>query len=313
MKPRVLHEIAALPRVGPGPHPLPGVFLWQHILGVLLACALGVAPALVAAALRGGAVAAAPQAFVQLGASSGPLATLFAAGAVGGLMSGLVGVGGAVILLPLLTALTGMSIKEASNITIVQVVAAGLVGAGTYYRRRLIHMRLAALMGGASLAGGLIGGLLSGAVPPVLVEALFLAVVFVAIALLFTPLGETVAADAALPYVDPLLASGLGLGVGGLAGVLGAGGGFLIVPLLIGALRLPTRLAIGTSPAVILLGSAAALAGKAAARQIAVLPALALVAGAVPFTYVGARLSSRLSPRALRLLLGFVLAGIALR
>ena len=42
-------------------------------------------------------------------------------------------------------------------------------------------------------------------------------------------------------------------------------------------------------------------------------PFLFVVAGAVPFTYVGARLSSRLSPRALRLLLGFVLTGIALR
>ena len=216
------------------------------------------------------------------------------------------------ILLPLLTALTGMTMKEASNVTIVQVVAAGIVGAVTYYRRRLIHVRLALVMGGASLAGGLLGGLASAALPAAVADAVFLLVVCAAIALLFSPTIEGVS-EAAMPYVDPLLASGIGLGVGGLAGILGAGGGFLIVPLLIGVLRLPTRVAIGTSPAVILLGSTAALAGKMASRQVNFLPALALVIGAVPLTYAGARLSNRLSPRALRLVLGVLLVGIALR
>jgi uncharacterized membrane protein YfcA len=263
----------------------------------------------------GGAHAAATTALARLGVGIGGhgAAALFAVGAVGGLLSGMLGVGGAVVLLPLLTTFAGLTLKEASNVTIVQVVAAALVSVRMHYPRRLIHVRLALVMGSASFAGGLLGGLGSAALRPLTVEALFLGVVLLAIVLLFLPLGQITAPDGAFPPVNPLAASAIGLMAGTLAGILGAGGGFLIVPLLIGPLRLPTRLAVGTSPAVILIGSAAALAGKALSRQILVVPAGILVAGAIPFTYLGARLGARLSPRALRLLLAAVLIVIALR
>ena len=303
---------AALPAAGYESHPLPPGTPWQRLFGVAVACAVVLAPALLAAALRSLPPPSATAAGVGQVVGRGPLfALFFAVGAIGGVLAGLLGVGGAVVLLPLLTGLTGISLKEASNVTIVQVVAAALVGVGTYYRRRLIHVRPALIMGGASLAGGLLGGYGSAALPSIAIESLFLVVVGVAVALLFIPVAESAAADGTLPFVEPLKAAGLGLCVGTLAGLLGAGGGFLIVPLLIGALRFPTRLAIGTSPAVIVLGSAAALVGKAVSHQVQVLPAVAVVAGAMPFTYLGARLSHRLSPRALRLLLVAVLIAIA--
>ncbi len=76
---------------------------------------------------------------------------------------------------------------------------------------------------------------------------------------------------------------------------------------------MPTRLAIGSSPVVILISSLAALSGKLLAGQIQLQPAVALVAGAVPMTYLGTRLGRHLSPRFLRLLLGALLVVIAVR
>ncbi len=241
------------------------------------------------------------------------LLPIFWVGAIGGVLSGMLGVGGAVVLLPLLTTFAGLSLKEASNITVVQVVAAALVSIAVYNRVRLVHLELALYMGAAALVGGLAGGYGSQAVPTVALEWLFLTVVAVAIALLFIPVREPVQREERLPAFSRSQAMGLGLSVGALAGVLGAGGGFLIVPLMIGALRMPTRLAIGSSPAVILVSGLAGLTGKLAAGQIQVTPAAALVAAAVPATYLGTHLGRRIPPRFLRLLLGLMLAAIALR
>jgi uncharacterized protein len=255
-------------------------------------------------------------------------------GTVGGVLSGMLGVGGAVIMLPLLTIFGGLTLKEASNITIVQVVAAAMISIAVYNRARLVHMRLALHMGGAAVLGGIGGGYGSQAMPSWLLEWLFLVVVVVAIALLFIPVRDVTpplaatpgaagapgapgaagtTAESRMPPFNRNQAVGLGVSVGALAGVLGAGGGFLIVPLMIGALRLPTRLAIGSSPVVILISSMAGLSGKLIAGQVPFLPAAALVVGAVPATYLGTRIGRRLSPRSLRYLLMGLLIVIAIR
>ena len=116
-----------------------------------------------------------------------------------------------------------------------------------------------------------------------------------------------------MPRFNTAVAAGLGLLVGTLAGLLGAGGGFLIVPLLLTVMRLPTRLAIGTSPVVVLISGSFGFAGKLFAAQIDPLLAGALVVGASPFAYLGTLIGQRLPPRALRALLGLVLVVIAVR
>ena len=82
------------------------------------------------------------------------LLTVFAIGAVGGLVSGMLGVGGAVLLLPLLTSFTGLTLKEAAGLTIVQVVASSLISWVVYQRGHLVHLSLAVSMGIASICGG---------------------------------------------------------------------------------------------------------------------------------------------------------------
>jgi uncharacterized protein len=312
-EPSLAHEAPAF-RSGWTVHALPPGSARQRALAVAAACGITLLPAFAVASLQSWLPAAIRTAAIaRLAAGAPAVAALFFVGAIGGLLSGLLGVGGAVVLLPLLTTFAGMSLKQASNVTIVQVVAAALVSVRLHYPQRLIHVRLAIVMGSASLAGGLIGGLGSAALPPLTVEALFLLVVFVALALLTLPTDQFFTTTDGFPRVPPIRAAAIGLMAGALAGILGAGGGFLIVPLLIGPLHLPTRLAVGTSPAVILIGSIAAMIGKALSRQILVVPAAILVTGAIPFTYLGARLSARLSPRSLRLLLAAVLLVIALR
>jgi uncharacterized membrane protein YfcA len=242
------------------------------------------------------------------------LLDIFLIGALGGLLSGMLGVGGAVILLPLLTTIAGLTFKEASGLTSVQVVASSLISWAAYQRGSFVHLRLAVTMGASSAVGGLIAGYGSGRLSNRTLEWIFLAVVLIAIALLLIPIPEPPPPKPGeMPRFNTAVAAGLGLLVGTLAGLLGAGGGFLIVPLLLTVMRLPTRLAIGTSPVVVLISGSFGFAGKLLAAQIDPLLAGALVVGASPFAYLGTLIGQRLPPRALRALLGLVLAVIAVR
>ena len=77
---------------------------------------------------------------------------------MGGLLAGMLGVGGAVVLLPLLTAFAGLTLKEASSITVVQVLVSSFIGGLSFRRGGLVHTRLALWMGSAGAAGGFAGG-----------------------------------------------------------------------------------------------------------------------------------------------------------
>ncbi len=94
--------------------------------------------------------------------------------------------------------------------------------------------------------------------------------------------------------------------IGVVAGFVGAGGAFLVVPVLVGVLRLPMRLSIGTSLAMVGISAVTGFLGKALTGQVPWWPALTVVLGSL----TGAPLGSRVSRRVPVLVLRGVLAGI---
>src|SRR5437867_723571 len=123
-----------------------------------------------------------------------------------------------------------------------------------------------------------------------------------------------------LLYVPPLLGvgrldikavAGVVAGVVGLAaGLVGAGGAFLLVPLLLIVVGVPIRVTIGTSLAITALAASAGFVGKLVTAQIPLAPTLAVVAGAIPGAQLGAAVSQRMPPLWLRVAL-FVLVALA--
>jgi uncharacterized membrane protein YfcA len=89
----------------------------------------------------------------------------------------------------------------------------------------------------------------------------------------------------------PVLASGLGVGV--LTGFFGVGGGFLIVPALVLVLGFPTRLAVGTSLAIIAINSAAGVLAHLGSGGIDIALAALLVLGGLAGATLGGRLAGR--------------------
>jgi uncharacterized membrane protein YfcA len=105
----------------------------------------------------------------------------------------------------------------------------------------------------------------------------------------------------------------MALAVGLLAGAVGAGGAFLMMPLMIYVLRIPPRDAVGTSLAIVLAGALAGTAGKLFTGQIPGWPALALVSGALPAAQLGAAASQKLRAGQLKWLLAALIGAVAVK
>jgi hypothetical protein len=237
---------------------------------------------------------------------------LFVLGLVGSFVSGLVGVGGAIVMIPLLLyapPLLGvgrLDVKTVAAVTMVQVLAAAVSGVIAHGRHHAVNRRLA-WVGGVSMAfGSLIGAVLSKYVPGRWLLVVFGLMVALAFALMFLPESGAEVMTSAEAYSRGLVATVAG-GVGVAAGLVGAGGAFLLVPLLLVVVGVPIRVSIGSSLAITAVAATAGVAGKLATHQIPLWPALLVALGAVPGAQLGAMASRRLSGVALKRILFIVI------
>lgn len=246
-------------------------------------------------------------------------AVLFVLGAVGAFVSGLIGVGGAIVMIPLLLyvppllGVGALDIKSVAAITMVQVFVAAVSGMIAHGRHRAVNRRLA-LVGGAAMAlGSLAGAVASKYVPERSLLIVFAVMVTAAFALMLLPEPPPdVAAPAEVKEYSAALTAVTAGAVGIGAGLVGAGGAFLLVPLLLVVVGVPIRVTIGSSLAITAMAATAGAIGKAVTGQISVPPALVVAASAVPGAQLGAAASRRLSGVALKraLLVVIVLTGL---
>ncbi|HEX5814993.1 MAG TPA: sulfite exporter TauE/SafE family protein [Methylomirabilota bacterium] len=244
---------------------------------------------------------------------------LLALGVVGAFVSGLVGVGGAIVMIPLLLygppllGLPTIDVRSVAAITMVQVWVAAVSGMIAHGRQRAVNRRLA-VVGGVAMAGGM----LTGAVASKYMSERWLLIVFAAmvtvafvVMLLPEPPPDVAAPAEVKEYSAPLTAVTTGV-VGLAAGLVGAGGAFLLVPLLLVVVGVPIRVTIGSSLAITAVAATAGVLGKAVTGQIPVPSALLVAGGALVGAQLGAAASRRLSGVALRraLLLVIVATGV---
>jgi uncharacterized membrane protein YfcA len=234
-------------------------------------------------------------------------------------MSGLVGVGGAVLLIPLLlylpplAGLDAIGIKTVTGITIVQVTGGALSAGLAHLGDRRVDRHLFVVVGLSMTACSFLGAVLSATIPGVVLEAVFATMALVAAAFMLVLRNRTPPESNAPLTFSWAIAFGLGAVVGLLAGMVGAGGAFILIPGLLYIVRIPLRLTIGTSLWIVVASSIAGLVGKAVTGQVDWSLALALLAGALPAGLLGAAVSRRTHPARLATVLGVMIALVALR
>jgi len=248
-------------------------------------------------------------------------ATLIGLGFGGAFVSGLLGVGGAIVMIPLLLYVPPLldvgtlSVKAVAGVTMVQVMVAATSGMIAHRRHRNVDTELAWIGGVAMALGSLLGALGSYYVDDRWLLLVFAIMVTAACALILVPADALVSpppVDGPQGFSRPravTVCGGVGLG----GGLVGAGGAFLLIPLLLVVVGVPIRVTIGSSLAITALSSLTGVIGKAATGQVPYESALIVALGAVPGAQLGAAVSCRLSGDQLKLALGLVIVVIAIR
>jgi uncharacterized protein len=228
----------------------------------------------------------------------------FAAMLLLGVVLGTIGAGGSILTVPILVYLFSVQPVQATGYSLAIVGATALIGAGEYLRRGQAHLPLALVFGTPAIVGVYVsrrlvvpaipdpvlqlGGLYLGKDQAILL--LFAVLMLGAAAAMLRggePSDETRAAHAQVRY--PLIV-GLGGLVGLVTGVVGAGGGFLLLPVLVLIGGLPVKIAIGTDLLIIAAKSLIGFVGEAQVAaaidwrfvaSITLLPVLGVLIGTV--------------------------------
>lgn len=237
---------------------------------------------------------------------------------VGGLGS-MLGIGGGVLLIPLLTGLFGIPIKVAIGASIVSVIATSSAAGAVYVGRGLSHIRLGMVLEIATTLGALAGGITAVLLSPRLLEGLFAAVLIYVVYSMRQLPKET---GQALPtglldtsYTDPATGRtvtygvrnlSLGMGAsflaGNVSGLLGIGGGIIKVPMMSLLMGLPLRAAIATSN--FMIGVTAAASAVIYYQRGFLDPGIAIptALGVLIGSQVGTRIGSKVRSHWLKLL-----------
>lgn len=254
-----------------------------------------------------------------LARADGMLGLLVVLGFGGAFISGLLGVGGAIVMIPILfyvpplLGFAPLDIHTVTGVTIVQVAAAAIAGGLGHLGAGKVDRGLFLDIGVTMTAASLVGALLSDVVDGRVLEAVFASLAIAAAAMMLVLRSRT-APETGGPSVHRRpLAVVLGVLVGLPAGMVGAGGAFILIPLMLFVLRIPMRVAVGTSLWIVLVSALAGMVGKAATGQIDWPLALGLVAGALAGGRFGSFVSRRVPHERLALALGLIIALVAVR
>lgn len=261
-----------------------------------------------------------------------PALLLATIGAATGLVGAMLGLGGGVFLVPLLTLALGVPIRIAIAASLVSVIATASASATVHLSRGFVNVRLGLALEVATSLGGLAGGLAA--------TALSTRQLFLLFAVTLGAMGVVMAAragrrnviadlsvepgrlggyltEAGTTYVYRLkrmpLAMAVSLAAGAVSGLLGLGGGILKVPALSSFCGIPIRIASATSTFMIGVTAAASAFIYWSRGDIAVPLASAVALGALPGSLAGARLAEHVQARSLKMVMALVLLLVGAR
>lgn len=266
-------------------------------------------------------------------------------GAAVGFLSGLFGVGGGFILTPLLI-FSGIPPVVAVASTANQIIAASVSGVIAHWRRKQVDFKMGGVLIGGGIAGTGLGIWIFDYLETVGQSDLVISLSYVVLLgtigglMLYESVGVILRARRGAPnptpktgqhlwihrlpfrmrfrrsrlYISVIGPVVLGFLVGLMTTIMGVGGGFVLVPVMIYLLQMPTSVVIGTSLfQIIFVTSAATLLHALSTKSVDVVLSMLLAVGGVIGAQAGARFGLRLSGEQLRAMLAIVVLLIGIR
>jgi uncharacterized protein len=231
-------------------------------------------------------------------------------GFLAGILSGMFGVGGAVISTPAIRAL-GATAFQAIGSTIPSILPSSISGSLRYNREGLIRFRVAAWVCACGVPATVLGSRLSETVPGNGHVLMIVTAALVAFTAFRTAFPRQVEVSTALRDEWWRLAI-IGIAAGGLSGLLGIGGGILMVPAFSAWVGMPLKETIGTSLACVGVFAIPGTITHALLGHIDWTFAVPLAIGVIPGARIGAHFTITSSDRVLRYTVGAALGIIAI-
>ncbi len=253
---------------------------------------------------------------------------LLVAGCAAGFLAGFFGVGGGIILVPVLlfyyqtTQITSLVTTHlAFGTSLLIIIFASASSAYRYNRGQYVVWQAVLLMGIASVVGALVGSAIAAALQGHTLRQIFAAVLLIAALRL---LGQPRKAKGNLPpELAPQRLLPAGLFVGLVSSLAGVGGGVFAIPVMYTLFRFPLKRALGTSSAIITITAVAGTLGYAVKGwhmqglpshtlgYVDYLTAIPLILGSLPLAIVGAHIADGTHTETLRKIFAVLLIAVA--
>jgi uncharacterized membrane protein YfcA len=189
----------------------------------------------------------------------------YAAAVLIGVSLGLIGGGGSILTVPVLVYLFGVDVFLATEYSLFIVGVSSLVGSMSYFKKGLVDFKMALIFGIPSVVSIFLTRIyLLPFIPEEVIKIqnftitrdIFLLLIFAGLMILASyKMIKSNVSERTTDKNNALLAAGQGVIVGVLTGLVGAGGGFMIIPALVNLLKIPMKMAIGTSLVIISINS----------------------------------------------------------
>lgn len=216
-------------------------------------------------------------------------------GFVVGLVLGLLGGGGSILALPIFLYVFEVPTKPAVAMSLAVVGMSAFVGFLTHWKQGTVHLKVAVPFGACAMLGAFVTARLAHRVPERVQLGMFTVFALSAAGMMLRdslrPARSTGPSGNGAEALSPLLLL-QGLGVGVLTSLIGAGGGFVIVPALVLLARIPVKVAVGSSLLIITMNALSGFVGYIGQVPID----WALVGAFTGVAAVGAVIGTRLVP-----------------
>lgn len=232
--------------------------------------------------------------------------TLLCIGVIAGLLSGMLGIGGAVVsypmllFFPVLLGVGELSPHEVSAIVALQVLFSTLSGVVAQRKHKVVHRDLVLVMGLTILVSSFFGGYGAKYLSGNSVNIVYAALATIAAVLMMFPRRGVETLNPEDILINKLLAFFAALIVGFAGGIAGLGGAFLLVPFMLQVLKVPTRVAIGSSLVITFMSALGSTTGKLFAGHVPLLASLCVIIGSVACAPLGVRTGRLMNVNVLR-------------
>src|SRR5699024_10721557 len=202
---------------------------------------------------------------------------------------------------------------EVCGIAAIQVLFATIDGVSAYRDGGCLNNYIIAYMGVSVVVGSVLGGDSSSVLPVAVIDVVYGVLALLAVFVMFMTkqnVEETT-------FNQQIFKRGLGsllawfAGVG--AGIVGAGGSFLLVPLMLVILKIPTRMTIASSLAITFISSIGTSASKVVTGQVTWLPSIIMVVASLIASPLGAKTGKNINTTYLQWILAILILGTAVK